>query len=90
MTDAERDAARKRIKGRRDFWSLLAVLVVVGLFLIGVWYFTGAPHYFWPAWPLLAFAVAILFSGLNAFGVLNRDVTEGDIDAELARKKSTS
>ena len=90
MTDADRDAAKKRIKARREFWSLLAVLVVISAFLIAIWFLTGASSYFWPIWPLMGFVVAILFSGLNAFGVINREVTEGDIDAELARKNRTS
>ena len=90
MTDADRDAAKKRIKARREFWSLLAVLVVISLFLVAIWFLTGASSYFWPIWPLMGFVIAILFSGLNAFGVINREVTERDIDAELARKNRTS
>ncbi len=90
MTDADRQAAKKRIKGRREFWSLLAVLIVISLFLVAVWYLTGASSYFWPIWPLMGFVIAILFSGLNAFGVINRDVSESDIDAELARKNRAS
>ncbi len=81
-----REAARKQIKARREFWSMSAILVVVGIFLVAIWWVTGAPQYFWPAWPLLAFLVAIVFSALNAFGVINREVTESDIDAHLARK----
>lgn len=84
--DDDREIARKQIKARREFWSLLAILIVVGLFLVVIWWVTGAPHYFWPAWPLLAFVVAIVFSGLNAFGVINREVTERDIDAHLAKR----
>ncbi len=90
MTDADRDAAKKRIKARREFWSLLAVLVVISLFLVAIWFLTGANSYFWPIWPLMGFVIAILFTGLNAFGVINRKVTEGDIDAELARRNRTS
>lgn len=90
MTDADRQAARKRIKARREFWSLLAVLAVVSVMLVAIWYFTGAHSYFWPIWPLLAFLVALVFSALNAFGVINREVTDGDIDAELNRTKRTS
>jgi hypothetical protein len=86
MSDEVREAARKQIKTRREFWALVAILVVVGLFLVVIWWVTGAPHYFWPAWPLLGFVLAIVFSGLNAFGVLNREVTESDIDAHLAKK----
>jgi len=83
----ERDAIRKRIKARRDFWQMLVVFGVIAVGLILVWYFSGA-GYFWPVWPLFGFAIAAIFSGLNAFGVLNRDVTESDIDAELQRRNN--
>jgi 4-hydroxybenzoate polyprenyltransferase len=86
MSDDARAAAKKQIKARREFWSMLAILVVVAIFLVAIWWLTGAPHYFWPAWPLLAILVALVFSGLNAYGVINREVTESDIDAHLARK----
>ena len=86
MSDNARDAARKQIKARREFWSMLAILVIVAVFLVVIWWLTGAPHYFWPAGPLMAIAVALVFSGLNAFGIINREVTEADIDAHLARK----
>lgn len=86
MSDEVRDAARKQIKARREFWSMLAILLIVAVFLVVIWWLTGAPHYFWPAWPLMAIAVALVFSGLNAFGIINREVTEADIDAHLARK----
>ena len=86
MSDDTRAAAKKQIKAQRDFWSMLAMLVVVSIFLVAIWWLTGAPHYFWPAWPLLAILVALIFSGLSAFGVINREVTESDIDAHLARK----
>lgn len=86
MSDEVREAARKQIKTRREFWALLAILAVIGLFLVVIWWVTGAPRYFWPAWPLLAFVLAIVFQGLNAFGIINREVTEADIDAHLARK----
>ena len=86
MSDNAREAARKQIKARRDFWAMLAILLIVSVFLVVIWWLTGAPHYFWPAWPLVAIAVALVFSGLNAFGIINREVTEEDIDAHLARK----
>jgi hypothetical protein len=88
MTDAERKIARKRVKARRDFASTVLSLVVVDALLIVIWFVTtGGRGYFWPLWPSIGFAIAIIFSGLNAFGLLNRDVTDGDIDAELDRMK---
>ena len=86
MSDADRQIARKRLKARRDFASTVVTLVVVGIVLVAIWYVTtGGTGYFWPLWPLLGFAIAIVFSGLNAFGVLNRDISDSEIDAEIAR-----
>ena len=88
MTDAERTIAKKRVKARRDFASTVITLVVVDAILIVIWFVaTGGRGYFWPLWPSIGFAIAIVFSGLNAYGLLNRDVTDGDIDAELDRMK---
>jgi 4-hydroxybenzoate polyprenyltransferase len=86
MSDADRQIARKRLKARRDFASTVVTLVVVGVVLVAIWFVTtGGNGYFWPLWPLLGFAIAIVFSGLNAFGVLNRDISDSEIDAEIAR-----
>ena len=88
MTDAERSIAKKRVKARRDFAATSASLGVIAILLIVVWFVTtGGRGYFWPLWPLIGFAIAIIFSGLNAYGLLNRDVTDGDIDAEIERMK---
>jgi hypothetical protein len=88
MSDAERKIARKRVKARRDFAGTLVSLVIIDAVLIVIWFVTTGGHgYFWPLWPSIGFAIAIVFSGLNAFGLLNRDVTENDIDAELDRMK---
>jgi hypothetical protein len=88
MTDAQRKIARKRVKARRDFAGTFVSLLVVDAVLILIWFVTTGGHgYFWPLWPSIGFAIAILFSGLNAYGGLNRDVTESDIDAELERMK---
>lgn len=87
MSDTDRDIARQRIKRRRDFFATTITLIVIELLLIGIWWFTGAPRYFWPVWPAIGFAIAIVFSGLNAYGVLNREVTDGDVDAEVDRMR---
>lgn len=88
MTDADREIARKRVKARRDFAATTVILIVVAALLIVIWFVTTGGHgYFWPMWPLIGFAIAVVFSGLNAFGVINRDVTDSDIDAEIDRMK---
>jgi fatty acid desaturase len=83
-SEAERAEARKRVADRRRFASDVVAYVVVNAFLIGVWAFTGA-GYFWPAWVLAGWGVALVLDAWNAFG--RRPVTEADVDAELGRRR---
>ena len=87
MSDDElRKAARRNLKARNDFKVMLAIFIVIALILVAVWFFsTGGTGYFWPAWPLLGLTIAAVFSGLDAYGVTRRQITESDIDAEVAR-----
>ncbi|CAN5209913.1 hypothetical protein BH11ACT3_BH11ACT3_08950 [soil metagenome] len=86
MSDDElRKAARKNLKARNDFKVMLAIFAVLTVVLVAIWFFTGAPRYFWPAWPILGFTIASVFSGLDAYGITRRQITEADVDAEVAR-----
>jgi signal transduction histidine kinase len=62
--------ARPELWRRRGMTEALAIHVgaaaTVSLFLVLVWAVTGA-GYFWPLWPMLAFALAV---GVHAFAVL--------------------
>src|SRR6185437_13556311 len=62
--------ARPELWRRRGMTEALAIhvgaAVTVSLFLVLVWAVTGA-GYFWPLWPMLAFALAV---GVHAFAVL--------------------
>lgn len=85
-TDDLRKAARRNLKSRNDFKVMLAIFIVISLILIAVWFFsTGGTGYFWPAWPLLGLSIAAVFSGLDAYGITRRQITEADIDAEVDR-----
>ena len=65
---------------------MLAIFVVIALILIAVWFFsTGGDGYFWPVWPLLGLTIAAVFAGLDAYGITRRQITESDVDAEIAR-----
>ncbi len=81
-SDTERARARKRIEAKRDFVSHIVAYVVVNLFLVGIWWFTGA-GYFWPAWIIGGWGVGLALHAWDLFG--RRPVTEADIDAELRR-----
>lgn len=87
MSDDElRKAARRNLKARNDFKVMLAIFIVVALILIAVWFFsTGGTGYFWPAWPLLGLSIAAVFTGLDAYGITRRHITEADVDAEVER-----
>jgi hypothetical protein len=85
-TDDLRKAARKNLKARNDFKVMLVIFAVVTVLLVAIWFFTtGGTGYFWPVWPIIAFVIASVFAGLDAYGVTRRTITEADIDAEVAR-----
>ena len=85
-TDDLRKAARKNLKARNDFKVMLVIFAVITLLLVAIWFFTtGGTAYFWPVWPIIAFIIASVFAGLDAYGVTRRYITEDDIDAEISR-----
>jgi protein-S-isoprenylcysteine O-methyltransferase Ste14 len=81
---AERELARRSVERKRKFGGDVVAYVVINLFLIGVWAFTGA-GYFWPGWVLAGWGVLLLLDGWNAY--VRRQVTEHDVDQELARHR---
>lgn len=78
----ERAAARKRVLAKRKLRGDLVAYVVVNLFLIGVWAFTGQ-GYFWPAWVLAGWGVGLALQAWDAY--FRAPVTEHDVDRELDR-----
>ena len=88
MTEDIREAARKRIKGRRDFWTMLFVFVVITILLNVIWLTSSsdaANRYYWPMWPMIGFAIATVFSAFSTFGPGSRPITEDRIDEEVRR-----
>jgi fatty acid desaturase len=90
MTDSPdagvREEARRRLKAKNDFKIFLAVAIVVILIVLVVWFVTSGPgSYFWPIWPIIGLSIGLLFSGLDAYGITRRYITESDIDAEVRR-----
>ncbi len=81
-TDAERNLARKRVEARRALGGHAVAYLVVNLFLVVVWAFSGG-GYFWPIWVLAGWGVGLV---LNTWDVLfRRPVTEDDIEREMRR-----
>jgi signal transduction histidine kinase len=78
-TDGERPHAVRQARRRRRLRIDAGVLVLVNLFLVGIWLASGS-SYFWPVWPILGSAVAL---GLKAlpWTDLARDRLVGDVPA---------
>lgn len=86
MTDDIREVARKRIKARREFWTMVMIFVVITILLNVIWYITsGVSGYYWPMWPMIGFGIAIVFNALSTFGPGSMPITDQRIDAEIRR-----
>lgn len=85
MNEDIRETARKRIKSKRDFWNMLIGFVVLAIIFNIIWLVSGYHSYYWPAWPMIGFAIATAFSAINTFGVGGRAISESDIDREIGK-----
>lgn len=80
-----REAARKQILKKRAFWGLVVTFSVLALLFNVIWFFTGDRDSYWPLWPMIGFAIALLGTGINTFGAGQRPITEEQIDREARR-----
>jgi 2TM domain len=87
MTDDEiREIATKRVRARRGFFWHVIVYVVINLFLIGIWYFTGK-GYFWPGWVLGGWGIALILNAIAAFGKEDIWAEREAVEKEVERIK---
>jgi len=76
-----REAAVKRLKAKRDFWTHVAVYVLVNALLVVIWAVTsGSRSNFWPMWPILGWGIAL---GLNAWEAYRKPLSEEAIRKEM-------
>lgn len=85
MSEDIRDVARKRLKAKRDFWSMVLTFVVITIVINIIWFLSGYRSYYWPAWPMLGFVIATLFTGISAFGPGNKPISDEAIDREVRK-----
>ena len=75
-----REAAVKRLKAKRDFWTHVAVYVLVNGLLVVIWAVTSDRGSFWPMWPILGWGIGL---GLNAWEVYRKPISEEAIRQEM-------
>jgi fatty acid desaturase len=80
----EREAAKRRVRARRDFTANIVAYVVINAALVVIWALSGR-GYFWPAWVIGVWGVLLILHWWNSFG--RRPMTEADIDAEMKRRQ---
>ena len=81
MTDEQRQGAIKRIRAKRDFRGHLGVYLAVNVLLVFIWALTSA-GYFWPAWPMLGWGIAVVIHAVSVYGG-SSEITEAEIEREL-------
>jgi hypothetical protein len=77
-----REAAIKRLKGRRDFAAHFVTYVVFNGAMVLIWYVTGR-GYFWPGWLLGLWGAGLVMHAWDVW--IRRPITEEDIRRELDR-----
>jgi hypothetical protein len=71
----------------RDFQAHLAAYVVVNILFVAIWAASGE-GFFWPAFPLLGWAVGLSFQHFHV--ALRGQITDADVKEKLRPKKPTS
>jgi hypothetical protein len=84
VLDEDRAWARAHIARRRKLRADVVAYVAINAFLVVVWALTGA-EYFWPAWVLAGWGVALLLDVWN-FNQ-HRMITDDEIDTELGARR---
>jgi hypothetical protein len=82
-------AARKRIKKRKEFYSNLVSWLIVSAFLFAINILTSTDH-LWAIYPFLGWGLGVAFHGFEAFSVagFGNDIEEKKIQEEMDRMQS--
>ncbi len=80
--DGARQQAIQRLHQRRGFVNYIIGAIVVSLFMVVIWAFTGR-GYFWPMWVMGGFLIGLIFYGVNQ--AMNKPLTEDQIQREMQK-----
>lgn len=86
--EERRQEAIKAIKKKRDFKGHVVAYVIVNVFLVVVWYFTGA-GYFWPIWVMGGWGIGLAFNAWDVYGRGSGAISEAEIQREIDRQKGS-
>jgi hypothetical protein len=87
MENQRDEALWKMAEARAGFKRHFVSYLVINIFFIGIWYFSGGNNgrYFWPIWPILAWGVSLLFHYLGVYRSQSFFSVEGEYE-KLIRK----
>ena len=78
-----REAAKLRLRKRRELQAHLLAYLLVNAFLVTIWWLTSPGGFFWPMFPLFGWGIGLVF---HAWDVLvGSEPSEEAIRAEMDR-----
>jgi fatty acid desaturase len=84
--DDLRALARSRLVKRREFTAHIAAYVLVNVFIVAIWAFTGA-GFFWPVFPILGWGIGVFLHGWDTY---SEPLSEDRIEREVERLRRSS
>ena len=60
------EAAKKRVRQKRDFYNHLTVYIIVNFMLVIIWSFGSRGHP-WFVWPMVGWGIGIIFHALDVY-----------------------
>lgn len=87
-------AARKKVKKKKDFYGHLSSFLVMSIFFFVLNMLTS-PWVMWFYWPILGWGIGVLFHYFDVFGVpgvgsLDKEWEEKAIQEEMAKMQGSS
>lgn len=82
--DDLRGRAISSIKAKNHFWFTLVVWIVLSVLFVVIWTVGGGGP-FWPIWPIVGIAIAVVFTFVRAFVGGAGAPDESRIQSEMRR-----